>query len=1204
MQENIPEEKPITIDELERTRTEGRDILGLKSILISTGLKTEEWYLLSKILIKCIENYNWGDSLNELGYQNQQELKNKILTLNSFINYEELTPLFYYFNIKCNIYLSDDKYKPKQWIKINDKKEHDKNQEEIYLLLHQGENQDIEGYYEALINKKADPIKFRQRLLNEIQKLKIEEQPITSKINIMQWNCNSLGSYAKRGFLIEQLYSQNIQICFLQETMLLKKDKLFISGYKAYRADAEIRRKGTIILISDELDCLAYKTIQDEENGRYLQIKLKATNKPGEIIFNNIYLEPNNHDKNIIPQEIWDSEHIIGDLNKLETGYEKQGVYHFKNMGKIIQIIEIPKKISDHPLLILQTEIPIPLKEKYETKLILDRNIIEWNKEKIIDITQDKNNPEFKDPKKTIKQIRHKIKLTNEDYLQDFEHMEQKEKQKFIELKKRKISEINQLLNAQTLGREPYQRLIGLMQFNQSTKWWKPDNQKEREIVIKGFKQLYKHEEQKTFNINDTIDIMIKQLNIIINDQQSNQLGPPITPKSRARDANGFSQREIMEIIKGDNLNNTAQRMKYIIEKISKNETKGILIHNKSKQLLKKKKDIISSSNDLRGISIMPAIIMTLDKITIAYASPKADIYLSKYQHGGRSKYSTNTAKLNLIYSTNTKGYKYCLLLDLSKAFDKVNRQILKETINQIPDNQLSQLLLYVTELYKKIDIDIEGEIIKPTRGIPQGSAYGPLLFTLYINKILKDMEGKTDKLSAQAFMDDIIISSKDKTTLEQALNFIHQEITKLDMELNLNKCEFLSENPQDNIKDQTTGIILNSQQTAKYLGQTIDANGKTINIINTYQFGSISKIISNTSNQITQRAKIKLFSTYIKAKFAHLIPMIALIGNLENTWKNIRSTIFNDILDRKTLPRETGTLLGISFYSIIIKPILKILDKDHIKNDKDKYDFFKEALKSTFKTWISVEPNNTPNIKIYIDDLLSKNTLHTLEEFEEEIYIQAAARLFRNKNIPKNIKKLTTANLPRILEILSNAPEHLIEETIKQKVLNQNTPDEEGINKLIYQYIMQYLLTYIIISKNYQIPKIDKPNPEDLKQILEYEQIYDLKMEIILDKELENTEIQTKEIIKEVIESNKQQHNEIPIIPQKLQSIIEQVKAILPSKDKQYWIMLEILTEKSINRHTLNLYKKDKKKPGRPKQEKNKINDSKQQILDIYINN
>ena len=665
--------------------------------------------MLSKITIKCIQTHNWGDSLKELGYQTQEELTNKILTQNSFINYEELTPLFQYFNIKCNIYLSDDKYKSNQWIKINDKTEYDKNQEEIYLWLHQGENQYIEGYYESLINQEKKPTKFKQRLLQEMQKLKTNDQPTYSKINIMQWNCNSLGSYAKRSFLIEQMYSQNIQICFLQETMLLKKDKLYISGYKTYRADAEVRRKGTIILISDELDCLAYKTIQDDENGRYLQLKLKASNSIGEIIFNNVYLEPNNQDINVIPQEIWDSEHIIGDLNKQQTGLEKKGVYHFKNMGKIIQTIEIPKKISDHPILIFQTEIPIPLKEKYETKIILDKNLIQWNKEKIIDITNDKNNPVFKDPKKLIKQIRHKIKFTNEDYSQDFEDIKEKEKQKFIELKKKKISEINQLLNAQTLGKEPYQRLTSLMQFNQTTKWWKPENQKEKEIVIKGFKELYKHDENKTFNINETIDLMIKQLDIIIKDQTSEQIEAPTIPKSRARDINGFNQRELMEIVKGENLNSTAKRMKYIIENLIQNQTKGILIHNKSKQLLKKKKDIITNSNDLRGISIMPALIMTLDKITILYASPKADTFLSKYQHGGRSNYSTNTAKLNLIYAAKTKGFKYSLLLDLSKAFDKVNREKLKTIITQIPNQQLSQLLIYVLEIYQKIDIEIEG---------------------------------------------------------------------------------------------------------------------------------------------------------------------------------------------------------------------------------------------------------------------------------------------------------------------------------------------------------------------------------------------------------------------------------------------------------------------------------------------------------------
>ena len=96
------------------------------------------------------------------------------------------------------------------------------------------------------------------------------------------------------------------------------------------------------------------------------------------------------------------------------------------------------------------------------------------------------------------------------------------------------------------------------------------------------------------------------------------------------------------------------------------------------------------------------------------------------------------------------------------------------------------------------------------------------------------------------------------------------------------------------------------------------------------------------------------------------------------------------------------------------------------------------------------------------------------------------AERLFRNINISIDIKKLARAKQPRLLDISSNAPEHLIIETIKKKVMNQSSQDKEGIEKLISESIVHYTAIDKLI--NNEAPNLDKPNQEDLKEILEYE--------------------------------------------------------------------------------------------------------------------
>ena len=128
----------------------------------------------------------------------------------------------------------------------------------------------------------------------------------------------------------------------------------------------------------------------------------------------------------------------------------------------------------------------------------------------------------------------------------------------------------------------------------------------------------------------------------------------------------------------------------------------------------------------------------------------------------------------------------------------------------------------------------------------------------------------------------------------------------------------------------------------------------------------------------------------------------------------------------------------------------------------------------------------NTERIKQYIDELLSKNTLKSINKFEEEIYNQEVILLYKNKIIPEKAKNLSKSNMPRLLELTSNAPEHLIEEVIKQKIIDSEDIEEEAIGKIIYEQILGYITIYQILEC--ETPKIEKPNKENIKNVIEYQ--------------------------------------------------------------------------------------------------------------------
>ena len=247
-------------------------------------------------------------------------------------------------------------------------------------------------------------------------------------------------------------------------------------------------------------------------------------------------------------------------------------------------------------------------------------------------------------------------------------------------------------------------------------------------------------------------------------------------------------------------------------------------------------------------------------------------------------------------------------------------------------------------------------------------------------------------------------------------------------MEINVDKCELISDNSEDQIIDKSNNQDLNTVKSSKYLGQNIDSNGNTEDIILRRNYQSISQFVHVSQTFITLKSRIKLFQIYIRSKYNHLLPIIALRGDINKTWSEIRKSIFNDLLRRSTQPKESSTLLGCSYYSIIIKPILKLIVQASENNDKEQLDFLIEAAQKAFLHWTEVEQNHDQPVINQIKNFLQNKKTIPISQWNHLIKEEAIKRHFKSTSIPDEIKNLKNLKHPRLIEALSNSPKHIIE--------------------------------------------------------------------------------------------------------------------------------------------------------------------------------
>ena len=113
-------------------------------------------------------------------------------------------------------------------------------------------------------------------------------------------------------------------------------------------------------------------------------------------------------------------------------------------------------------------------------------------------------------------------------------------------------------------------------------------------------------------------------------------------------------------------------------------------------------------------------------------------------QHGFRPKHSSCTAVIDVVnhitLSINSKLLTLILLIDISKAFDSINHEILLSKLQYYgirgPTFLWFQSYLSSRFQYTLIN-NIKSDLKHNTTSVPQGSILGPRLYLLYVNDIL-----------------------------------------------------------------------------------------------------------------------------------------------------------------------------------------------------------------------------------------------------------------------------------------------------------------------------------------------------------------------------------------------------------------------------------------------------------------------------------